>query len=62
MKYTLKLTNPKGAVIIDGRRFERNTLGNRPSHADSYQYSCKKWALEEKEKFDAIPNLRVDLI
>lgn len=62
MKYTLKLTNPKGAVIINGRRFEMNTLGNSPNRADSFQYSCEKWALEDKAKFDAIPNLRVDLI
>lgn len=63
MRYTLKLTNPKGAVKINGKRFERNTLGNRFNHADSIQYSCKDWAMEDKKKYeDSNPNLKVEII
>jgi hypothetical protein len=57
----LKLTNPKGAVIIKGRRFERNTLG-QGNRIDSLAYSCKKWANEDLKELRKHSNLSVEVL
>lgn len=57
----LKLTNPLGPVIIKGRRFERNTLG-QGARTDSIVYSCDKWAMRDLNKYKKESNLMIEVI
>ena len=58
----LKLSNPTGAVIVDNRRFEANTLG-QGERFDSMAYSCDDWAMRDKKELeDKHPNIRIEIV
>ena len=58
----LKYTNRRGAVMIDGRRFETNTLG-QGNRIDAPAYSCHNWAMEDHDEMKANhPNLDIEVI
>lgn len=60
-KIILKLTNPKGAVILNGRRFERNTLGGF-NRVDAIVYSHKENARKAYIEFKKHANLSIEVI
>ena len=58
----LKITNPKGPIIINNKRFKTNTIG-QGERIDSNAYSCHKWAMRDKKELEEQnPNLSIQVI